>query len=294
MRLIKDSFNLLHNLSKARVSVIEITTRIGCRISCAYCPQEKFIKKYTEKSNNLEMSFEVYKACVDKIPAFVDIVFAGMCEPFLNPQCSRMILYAHQKQHAISVDTTLVGMNILDVEVLKKIPYKIFCVHLPSNEGLEKIEIDKKYITVLEKVANSFINISFHFHGKDVHPELKPLIKGNIFPSYTCTRAGNIEIKDNPLPARKNGIIRCGRNQRWNVLLPNGDVILCSSDYQMLHKLGNLLSGDYGALFKSKEFKRVKGGLNKEEEDILCRYCDAYMYKYEGLFFRLIKRLRRK
>ena len=294
MKLIKTIFDVIRGRFRKKISVIEITTKIGCPLLCPYCPQDKLIAAYTKISNALYLSWEVFKGCIDKVPSSVDIIFAGMNEPFLNPECAKMILYAHQKKHMICVDTTLTGMNIEDIEVFKNIPFKYFIVHLPSSEGLEKIEIDDRYIALLERIGNSGINILYHFHGKDIHPKVKPLVKGGIFPSYTTSRAGNVELKDVCFAVRKKGIIRCSRNLRWNVLLPNGDVILCSSDYRMQHKLGNLLTGDYGSLFKNREFRKLKRGLEKDNVDILCRYCDFYTYKYEGLLPRLIKRLRRK
>lgn len=293
MKLVKAILDVIKGKLAKRKSVIEITTKIGCPVLCAYCPQEKLISVYAKASNIVYLSWEVFKRCIDKIPSSVDIIFGGMCEPFLNPECAKMILYAHQKKHTICVDTTLRGMNIGDIEVFKNIPFKYFNLHLPSDAGLERIEIDDRYFALLERIGNSGIKILYHFHGKDVHPKVKPLIKGRVFFSHSSTRAGNIEFKGSVFPVRKKGVIRCGRNLRWNVLLPNGDVILCSSDYGMQHKLGNLLNGNYGSLFKNKEFKKLKKCLNKDSEDILCRYCDAYAYEQERLLRRCIKILRR-
>lgn len=259
--------------------VIEITTKIGCAISCVYCPQDKIITAYAKRSNVFEWNSDVFKACIDKIPVDVDILFAGMCEPFLNPECSRMILYAHEKGHRISVDTTLMGIGVSDIDLLEWIPFGYFCVHLPCDEGYEKIEVDENYLKVLNKIATSKIRAIYHYHGDNVYSKLKPLIKANIRRTDTSTRAGNVKIKNKPFPNRKQGIIGCERDLRWNVLFPNGDVILCSLDYEMRHILGNLISADYESLFHSEEFSKIKKGLKKEHLDILCRYCDMYSYK---------------
>ena len=34
-----------------------------------------------------------------------------------------------------------------------------------------------------------------------------------------------------------------------NVVLPNGDVLLCCMDYAMKHRIGNLIEGDYFSMF---------------------------------------------
>jgi hypothetical protein len=92
------------------------------------------------------------------------------------------------------------------------------------------------------------------------------------------SRAGNIEEKtDVPTPAKLKGPIRCrssGDSLNHNVLLPNGDVLLCCMDYGMRHILGNLISSDYASLFNSEKFNRLQKGLNDDSFDILCRCCE--------------------
>ncbi len=258
------------------ISAIEITTKVGCEISCAYCPQDQFIAAYAKRSHALSLNMDVFRLCIDKIPLSVDIVFAGMCEPFLNPQCAEMIIYAYKKGHQIGVDTTLVGMKLSDVESLELIPFRFFCIHLPSAQHYERINTDENYLQLLKRVSCSNIKAIYHFHGESVHPLVKSLIKNNIEHSYTCTRAGNIKIKNISIPEMKRGRIKCKRYLRWNVLLPNGDVILCSMDYNLQHVIGNLAESDYESLFRSKEYLRVVKGLRYSSPDILCRYCDSY------------------
>ena len=43
------------------------------------------------------MDFDDYKKAIDKVPAGTRIDFSGMCEPFTNPHCTDMILYAAEK-----------------------------------------------------------------------------------------------------------------------------------------------------------------------------------------------------
>ena len=74
---------------------IQITTKIGCSNACVYCPQDRFVAAYKERSSTLSMSLETFAACIDKIPAGVGIIFAGMCEPWLNPACTKMVQFAH-------------------------------------------------------------------------------------------------------------------------------------------------------------------------------------------------------
>ena len=65
------------------------------------------------------------------------------------------------------------------------------------------------------------------------------------------TRAGNVPLDKVASPKRKAKVMGCVRGLQQNVLLPNGDVLLCCMDWGMKHVLGNLLTGDYSNLFAS-------------------------------------------
>lgn len=261
------------------MSSIEITTTIGCRINCAYCPQDKINKAYAARGSVFQMGLDVFKACIDKIPPSVVIYFSGMCEPWLNPECTKMLLYAHETGHRIGVFTSLVGMGLSDISLLEPIPFTVFCVHLPSDKGREGIKIDKNYLEVLEKLAKSKISPSYVVFNGAPKQDVKALLRNKIVARLkVCSRGRNIEMESMALPKRRRGAIGCALNLRGNMLLPNGDVILCCVDYGMKHVLGNLLTSDYDSLFRGEEFLRIKRGLRDESEDILCRYCEEYAY----------------
>jgi hypothetical protein len=199
-----------------------------------------------------------------------------MSEPWLNPECGKMLLYAYDKGHKISVYTTLTGMSPSDVDIIESIPIETFSIHLPSAEGSENIVVDYKYLTVLAKISTSKMNKEFHFHGKRLHTQVKPIIQDEVEHHWTTTRCGNQNSLERPSPPRKRGRIRC-RRMDYSVLLPNGDVLVCCMDYGMQHVLGNLLSSDYKSLFESMEWERMHRGFGDESEDIICRFCDGYV-----------------
>ena len=67
------------------------------------------------------------------------------------------------------------------------------------------------------------------------------------------------------------GSIKCVKELRENVLLPNGDVVACCNDYGLEHVFGNLLEQDYESLFHSEEFKRLEQLQKDDSKDLLCR-----------------------
>ncbi len=36
----------------------------------------------------------IFQKCLDKMPADVKIIFVGMCDPWLNLECTKMVKYA--------------------------------------------------------------------------------------------------------------------------------------------------------------------------------------------------------
>ena len=268
------------------MATLEITTKIGCRNNCTYCPQDRLIAAFSRKSdrayldrvrNNgvFQMGFDVFTRCIDKVPAPVDIHFTGMCEPWLNPDCTRMLLYAHDQGHRIAASTTLAGMTLDDIDALAMVPFKIFWLHLPSAENLEAIRVDAAYLALLERILATPIPIRCHFHGQKLHPTLESL-SDHVHRQPLSIRSGNARPSGGRPPVRRNpGRITCARNLRCNVLLPSGDVVICCNDYGMDHVLGNLLDDDYADLHRGEEFQRVKQGLGDPSMEILCRYCDV-------------------
>lgn len=251
---------------------MEITTQVGCRVSCTYCPQSTFVKRFAERSKQRKMSFDLFAQCLDKMPSEVRIHFTGMSEPFLNPDCIRMIQYAHDKGHEIMVSTTVVGLTQEIIETLKSLSIAPFVVHLPSAEGFEKIVVDDDYVALIRSLLESDIVNEWHCHGT-LHPALEAVV-GEVPYVPARQRAGNARLTDAPAPVTKKGHIRCTRGLNHNVLLPNGDVALCCVDYGLRHVLGNLVEDDYEALFKGPGFASVRRGLRRSSPPSLCRVCE--------------------
>jgi Iron-sulfur cluster-binding domain len=257
---------------------MEITSVIGCKIRCTYCPQSMLVKNYARRSNIYKMTFDTFKSCLDKIPRDVQIDFSGMAEPWLNPECTKMLLYAYQQGYAISVYTTTVGMLPSDVKNIESIPFRRFNVHLADKEQYAKIEINESYLKTIDAVINSKIpNREYMTMGK-LHPKVRQLIKKRISKTKMLSRAGNLNLNAYPpIPPRLKGPIFCrsaGDRFNHNVLLPNGDVLICCMDYGMQHILGNLMTSDYRSIFNGSELFKLQKGLRDESIDILCRYCE--------------------
>jgi len=225
------------------------------------------------------MSFEQFKAYLERVPVIVEIWFAGMCESWLNPECTRMVLHAHGKGHPICVFSTLVGMQCGDVKAFEHIRFGFFRVHLPSVTGAERISATELYLDTLSALIASPVNATFHCHDGALQPQVAEVLQRtgqSVRRGLTYRRSGNLKHMRPVVLPRRRGRIACKRGLRNNVLLPNGDVLLCSNDYAHKHILGNLGDTDYEALASGVEFKRILAGQKDDTMDILCRYCEEF------------------
>lgn len=270
------SFNitwLRKNKGDIAISALEITTRIGCRVACRYCPQERLVHAYKDRSPDRVMAVDTFQTCLKTVPTSVEVHFLGMAEPWLNPDCTAMVHYAHNKGHRLSVSTTLAGMSLSDIEAVEHIPFDVFILHAPDNAQQMRLTVDDDYLERLERlVSGRMRHLSYKRFG-DLHPAAADLLQGipeMIWP--LMNRANNLSTEDGAQTPKKTGVISCHRI-RNNVLLPNGDVALCCNDYGLRHILGNLTTGAYENLFHGKEFRRVRRGMADPHAEILCRYC---------------------
>ncbi|OOM79960.1 radical SAM/SPASM domain-containing protein [Clostridium sp. BL-8] len=272
-------------IDKRSRPVLEITTRIGCSVNCRYCPQDILCKNYFDnKKSTVNMSFDTFKTCIDKTPDNLMVDFSGFSEPFLNPECLKMILYAAEKGRYISLYTTLVGMTKEIFHKIKKIPFLEVVLHTPDEEEYANIPLTEEYFEVLDLIIDTKKNDGSMFIDSancQSKPHQKVLQHTNgkirIF-SELIDRAGNLADENLARKSNVKGLIYCNRAHglNHNVLLPDGSVVLCCMDFGMQHVIGNLLDESYENIINGKNINFVKNEMRKEQgESILCRNCTS-------------------
>jgi len=268
------------------MSHMQITLTIGCKVQCTFCPQSLLMTRYSEANatekitfgNPVVMGFETFKTCLDKMPQSIDINFGGYSESWLHPECTKFLMYAHEIGHRIGMYTTLVGMKIEDIDVFKNIPFKRFKVHLPDVEKFAKISVNKNFLDVLKKIHSSKIKKLTYMTMGTLPSEIIKIVGRNIHPYFMNDRAGNID--EGGKTPKKFGPLLCicshmtnGNPLDGNVLLPNGDVCMCTCDYGMDFIFGNLVTSSYESLFENDVFLEAVRKMRSNDEDIMCRTC---------------------
>ena len=245
---------------------LEITTHIGCPMNCLDCPQKLLISKYKGKKY---LDFEDYKKVIDKVPKNVRIDFSGMCEPFCNPRCADMILYAANHGNPLALYTTLQGATEEDYEKLKDVKYEVVTIHIPDSEKRSTFKITDEYLKLLSKWECH----NYSCHG-NIDKRVIPYLKNNKFLiTYMHDRAGNLEHQQHfyfELDSRV-GCINCGNKLDHNVLLPDGTTLVCCMDYGMTEIFGNLFINTYEEILNSEAAQALR--YKMEAEDCLCKHC---------------------
>jgi len=267
-------------------SSLAITTIIGCRNQCSYCPQKTVIKAYSTISKDSLMSLENFKKYISTVPKNIPLSFAGFSEPWLNTEATAMLLYANNNGFPIRVNSTLIGMNPEDIQKMEEVPFIKFAIHLPDNSKHTKINVDSIYLETLESLLKSNIkNQFFKYHKEndiDLHPEVKEVIskyKAKITSFGLNNRAGYSETEYQYSQPNKEKTLKACEDFRHNILLPNGDVALCHMDWNLKHILGNLNEISYSNLYTSEEFKKINLALSNPNADLLCRQCEKDIVK---------------
>lgn len=236
------------------MSTFEVTTQIGCKMNCIkYCPQEVIVSKYYGKK---VLTLESFKAMISTVPTDIIICFAGVSEPFGNPDCTDMILHAHAKGHKIHLFTTLVGLKHSDWNRIRHIPFELVFLHLPDAEGNARILITDEYLQILGDVLTTVVKIELM----------------NMCGSFSTNHNEDM-ARGNPLPVKK-GKMFCIKNTTPDNLymMPNGNVYLCCMTRGLEGYIGSMHTMNYDQIVKrfhevAKEYR--------DKPDSLCHICVA-------------------
>jgi radical SAM protein with 4Fe4S-binding SPASM domain len=287
---------------------LEITTMIGCPLKCTFCPQDELRGAYGRNGAKY-LSLEDFHTVLAKIPRHVLIEFSGMAEPWANPQATDMLEHALLQGYRVSIYTTLYGLTIEDAHRVVGLlrdhdaQFDHMCLHLPDrNMNMRGWRHSDEYDQVLAIVMaiprfSAWYEKRFSAMTMDgsgaVHPSLAHHRIGVREKNWRGhSRAGNLrpelikELGAQPVHAHRGAVV-CGYTPFFdqNVLLPNGDVMLCCMDYSLRHRLGNLLEESYEDLFRSRELTEIRAAnaTPGASDRSLCKACSAAaVYRLEG------------
>jgi len=197
-----------------------------------------------------------------------------MAEPWANSQCTDMLRYVLEGGFKVTVFTTLYRITEEDANIIIDIlrrnsdRVELICIHFPdSNGNMRGWRPSREWEAVFikfcslrdENIIQRFDFMTMDGSGR-IHKSLDHL---NIkLGSWTGnTRAGSLNdcemeredfCKQTP---RHDSAVACKITPFYdhNVVLPNGDAVLCCMDYGLKHVIGNILTGEYEDHFEANK-----------------------------------------
>jgi len=266
---------------------LEVTTVLGCAVACKYCPQSVLSKEYYShnKSSKRLMLVEDFEIFLNNIPDNCDVMFAGMAEPFLNPDCTEMLKMACETGRNVSLYTTLEGARNSDVDEILKLPFQFVGLHVADIYNYAKITVNDNYLYNVERLINATKNNGEAFINDisaqaEPIPEIRKMMEGKFEALISLqNRAGNLEGdelagREKELTTEKITCCFSGPKLNNHVVLPDGTLLLCNMDYGMKHVLGNLKEKTFKEIRDDEEMQNVFKGISGDASiELLCRKC---------------------
>lgn len=267
---------------------LEITPIIGCRVNCRFCPQKVLIDAYfsSDKNRKKVLSADDFKQFLENTPKNCGIMFAGMAEPFLNPECTKMLQMACEAGRNVRLYTTLEGATEGDVDAILNMPLQFVGLHVADKKKYAHITVSDQYYRNVKKLIEAKkINSDSSFIDDitaqaDPDEKIKKLCIDR-FEIITSVqdRAGNlnesgVEKRDYRITNEKFTCCYCGPDINNHVVLPDGTLLLCQMDYGMKHVMGNLLVNTFDELRQSEVIKNVLEATKGNHTcELLCDTC---------------------
>jgi len=267
--------------------VMELTTMIGCPLMCTFCPQENLRDSYGDSEKYLQPRDLV--TVLSRLPKDTRIDFSGMSEPWANPHCTEMLETVLFMGFNIAIYSTLYGMT--DPERVRKVledhpnQVDVIMLHLPdANGNMKGWKNSEEWLNAAAVMSHTNVSCGVGAMTMDssglVHPELQSMI-GKLPGWQGHTRADSLNTEQVAgqvlsLTPMNTFSLTCRSTPFYdrNVLLPNGDVVLCCMDYNLKHIIGNLLTQTYEEIFKGKPLLDLIA-INEEPKFSKCSICKS-------------------
>ena len=279
----REKYGIVHNDGP----VMELTTMVGCPLMCTFCPQENLRNSYGNETKYMQ-PMDLMNV-LTKLPRNTRIDFSGMSEPWANPACNTMLEMVLYMGFDVAIYTTLYGMT--NPQAVKKVleshpnQVKVVMLHLPdANGNMKGWKPTQEWMNAFELMAKLDVPCGVGAMTMDgsglVHETLQPMV-GRLAGWVGHTRADSLpveQIGSQNISITPHNLfsLTCKSTPFYdrNVLMPNGDVVLCCMDYNLKHVIGNLLKQKYEDIFEGEELKKIIE-INESPEFSKCSICKA-------------------
>ena len=266
--------------------LLEIGTVIGCPVNCRYCPQDIFINAYFKQNKKRQkmMTLQNFARILENTPDDCVMNFAALSEPFVNPDCAKMLRMACDAGRTVLLFSTFVGASDEDIDEVLKLPIHAITLHCADSKGYARIPTGGNYYERIGKILDAkkedgspmVVGISSQTVPTE---EMERLCEGRHEIKYSLHDRLGV-LKDSNLASLKEPhrgkfeCSLCGAQVNSHVVCPDGTVILCNNDFAMRHVLGNIYEQTFDEMQNGPEIGQVLRGMNGDASiDLICRRC---------------------
>ena len=266
---------------------------VGCPLLCSFCPQESLKSAYLD--NEKYLSIENFKIILANLPIDTRIDFSGMSEPWANPNATAFLSEALKRGFKVAVYTPLYGMKKEDGDEVKKLlenfseSVEEFVIHLPdANNNMLGWKKTSKWDYAFEKLSGIKLacgvkRMTMDKNGR-VHPSIAHLVP-ELASFSPIDRAGSLPenevflAQDNEPQKLENDFpLFCKSSPFYdrNVVLPNGDILICCMDYSKKHVIGNLLDQSMVEILNGEALSKIidDNELDGYVSSSICKQCN--------------------
>ena len=246
---------------------IEVTLTSACPMMCSYCPQGNYIKGYKAlNTGGKDMSLEDYRVILNNIDIIGYIAFTGFTEPLRNKEWYEIVKHTVDEGYRTIINTTLFKASSEDID-------KMVSLGIPINIHLTDSKQDfpkETYEEFISKYKGELRFSYFSRKGRERAQELSTVAgMGRVH-----DRGGNVDSDKAPKTPVIKGPVACRtRRQYSNVVIPNGDISVCCSDFGLEHILGNLLTDKLSDIHSSQKMKDFNNKMLEGDENFICNKC---------------------
>tara|TARA_Y100001973_G_scaffold102270_1_gene166976 strand:- start:2176 stop:3051 length:876 start_codon:yes stop_codon:yes gene_type:complete len=255
------------NASGYKKNHIEMTLTSACPMMCSYCPQSSFIRGYKSlKTGGEDMTLENYKAILSNVDVIGYVAFTGFTEPLRNKDWFDIVSHTINEGYRTIINTTLFKVSSEDIDKLVSLDIPI-SIHITDSKQEFPI---KTYEEFIRKYKGEIRLNYFSRKGYDIAQKLNAPSHGG----RVHDRGGNVPPDKAPKTPLIKGPVACTTKRQYsNVVVPNGDVSVCCSDFGLEHILGNLLTTKLSEIHKSLKMKNFNNKMKEGNEDFICNKC---------------------
>lgn len=263
-------FDWLYEFTKKDSNHIEITLTGACTVMCSYCPQTSYVKNFRKigrdngalSVDQSNMTLDTFKLVLKNIGSRTKkIFFTGFTEPIQHPNWFDFVKTAIDANYQVHFNTTLIGATRQDVDQLVSFDIPVR-VHLTdSNQKLDTTLVDHLLKNSRQKIEID----SFSEQGNSL---MRSLEVNRWTPDSRGKNVTELVKKT------YTGPVYCvNKRQYSNVVLPNGLLVVCCSDFSLDHVLGDLKKQTLEEIHQSEEMRSFNSRMRSGDKDFICNSC---------------------